>query len=177
MLDIRLIRERPNFVRERLATRSAELPQQVDEVLKVDLERRRLETRVQQLNGERNKLSKEIGMLRSKKESSAEQEAKVRTIGEEIALLNEAVSAADEVQKMSLLSIPNLPHGQAPVGADAGSNPEVRAWGEKPLFGFQPLDHVDLGSKLALFDLDAPPKSAVPGLSALPISELDYSAG
>lgn len=153
MLDIRLIRERPDFVRERLATRSAELPQQVDEVLKVDLERRRLETRVQQLNGERNKLSKEIGMLRSKKESSAEQEAKVRTIGEEIALLNEAVSAADEVQKMSLLSIPNLPHGQAPVGADAGSNPEVRAWGEKPLFGFQPLDHVDLGSKLALFDL------------------------
>ncbi len=153
MLDIRLFRERPDFVRDRLATRSAELPQQVDEVLKVDLERRRLETRVQQLNGERNRLSKEIGMLRSKKESSSDQEAKVRSFGEEIALLNEAVSSADEVQKMLLLSIPNLPHGQAPVGADAGSNPEVRAWGEKPLFSFQPLDHVDLGSKLALFDL------------------------
>ena len=61
MLDIRLIRERPDFVRERLATRNAELAQQVDEVLKVDSERRRLETQLQQLNAERNKLSKEIG--------------------------------------------------------------------------------------------------------------------
>ena len=78
MLDIRLIRERPDFVRERLATRSAELVQQIDDVLKIDAERRRLETEVQQLNAGRNKLSKEIGILRSKKESSAEQEAKVR---------------------------------------------------------------------------------------------------
>ena len=71
MLDIRLIRERPDFVRERLTTRSAELAQQVDEILEIDSERRRLETQLQQLNAERNKLSKEIGMLRSKKESSA----------------------------------------------------------------------------------------------------------
>jgi seryl-tRNA synthetase len=154
MLDIRLIRERPDFVRERLATRSAELGQQVDEVLKADSERRRLETQVQQLNAERNKLSKEIGMLRSKKESSAERESKVRAIGEEIARLNEAVASADEFQTKLLLGIPNLPHTNVPVGADAGANPEVRAWGEKPVFSYQPLDHVDLCTKLGLFDLE-----------------------
>jgi seryl-tRNA synthetase len=153
MLDIRLIRERPDFVRERLATRKAELAQQVDEVLKVDSERRRLETQVQQLNAERNKLSKEIGKLRSKKESSAEQESNVRGIGEEIAHLNEAVTAADEFQTKLLLGIPNLPDAKAPIGADASANPEVRVWGEKPAFRDPPLDHVDLGTKLGLFDL------------------------
>jgi seryl-tRNA synthetase len=153
MLDIRLIREKPDFVRERLATRSAELAQQVDEVLKVDSERRRLETQVQQLNAERNKLSKEIGKLRSKKESSSKEESKVRGIGDEIARLNEAVAAADELQTNLLLAIPNLPHPKAPIGADAGANPEVRVWGAKPVFSFQPLEHVDLGTKLGLFDL------------------------
>ena len=114
MLDIRLIRERPDFVRERLATRGAKLAQQVDEVLKVDSERRQLETQVQQLKAERNKLSKDIGVLRSNKESSAEQESKVRAIGEEITRLNEAVAAADELQTNLLLGIPNLPHTNAP---------------------------------------------------------------
>src|SRR6478752_126674 len=153
MLDIRLIREKPDFVRERLATRSPELAQQVDEVLKIDLERRRLETSLQQLNADRNRLSKEIGILRSKKESSAELESMVRGIGEEIARLNEEVAAADKFQTDLLLNIPNLPHENAPVGADADANPEVRRWGEKPTFDFQPLDHVDLGTKLGLFDL------------------------
>jgi seryl-tRNA synthetase len=153
MLDIRLIRERPDFVRERLATRGAELPQQIDEVLRVDSERRKLETQAQQLNAERNKLSKEIGMLRSRKESSTEQESKVRAIGEEIARLNEAAAATDASQTTLLLNLPNLPHPNAPIGADAGGNPEVRVWGEKPLFSYQPLDHVELGTKLGLFDL------------------------
>jgi len=153
MLDIRLIRERPDFVRERLATRKTELAQQVDEILKVDSERRRLETQVQQLNAERNKLSKEIGKLRSKKESSTEQESNVRGIGEEIAHLNEAVAAADEFQTKLLLGMPNLPNAKAPVGADESANPEVRVWGEKPVFSDPPLDHVDLGAKHSLFDL------------------------
>jgi seryl-tRNA synthetase len=153
MLDIRLIRERPDFVRERLATRNAELAQQVDDVLKVDAERRRLETQVQQLNADRNKLSKEIGILRSKKESSAAQESNVRGMGEEITRLNEAVAAADTFQTKLLLGLPNLPDPKAPIGADASANPEVRVWGEKPIFSDPPLDHVDLGTKLGLFDL------------------------
>jgi seryl-tRNA synthetase len=153
MLDIRLIRERPDFVRERLTTRSAELAQQVDEILRIDSERRRLETQLQQLSAERNKLSKEIGMLRSKKESSLERESKVRIVGEEIARLSEAVAAADEFERKLLLGIPNLPHLKAVIGSDAAANPELRIWGEKPVFSYQALDHVELGTKLGLFDL------------------------
>src|SRR5262249_38149772 len=96
MLDIRLIREKPDYVRERLATRDTDLIRQVDAVLEIDGERRRLETEMQRLSGERNRLSKEIGALRSKKESSSELENKVRTIGDDIAKLGGHVSAADE---------------------------------------------------------------------------------
>ncbi|MBV8417744.1 MAG: serine--tRNA ligase, partial [Verrucomicrobia bacterium] len=154
MLDIRLIRESPEFVRERLATRGTELAQLIDQVLEIDSERRRLETQLQQLSAERNKLSKQIGMLRSKNEPSAELEAKVRAMGEEIAGLTQAVAAADESQRNLLLGIPNLPHPNATIGADASANPEVRTWGEKPVFNYQPLDHVDLGARLGLFDLE-----------------------
>jgi seryl-tRNA synthetase len=152
MLDIRQIRDKPDFVRERLATRSAELSILVDEVLKVDAERRRLETELQRLSAERNQLSKIIGALRSKNEATAEQESKVRAIGEEIARLNESVAAVDEAQTKLMLVIPNLPHPGATIGASAEANPEVRVWGRKREFGFQPRDHVELGTRLGLFD-------------------------
>ena len=152
MLDIRLIREKPDFVRERLATRSPELSRLVDDVLKVDSERRRLETELQRLNAERNQLSKTIGLLRSKKESTADKEANVRGIGEEIVRLNDAVAALDQSQTKLMLGIPNLPHTGATIGANADANPEVRVWGQKPEFTFQPIDHVELGTRLGLFD-------------------------
>ncbi|HZC59118.1 MAG TPA: serine--tRNA ligase [Chthoniobacterales bacterium] len=152
MLEMRLLREKPDYVRERLTTRNPELSLLVDKVLKVDSERRRLETELQRLSAERNQLSKEVGILRSKKESSAEEESKVRAIAEEIARLNEAVAAVDESQRKVMLGIPNLPHPGAPIGANADSNPEVRVWGEKPGFNFQPIDHVELNTRLGLFD-------------------------
>jgi len=152
MLDIRLIREKPDFVSERLATRDPELAKLVDEVLSVDSARRRLQTELQRLNAERNQLSKSIGARRSKNESSAEEESKVRSIAEEIRRLNEALARADESQRDIMLGIPNLPHPGAPIGANADANSLVRIWGEKPSFNFQPVDHVDLGTRLGLFD-------------------------
>jgi seryl-tRNA synthetase len=154
MLDIRLLREKPDFVRERLATRSKDLPAQVDEVLAIDAKRRRAETELQRLNAERNRLSKEIGMLRSRKEPTADLEGHVRAIADEIAKQNEEVTAADEAQRNLLLNIPNLPHPQAPLGQTADDNPVVREWGEKPSFVFPPLSHVDLAATLKLIDFE-----------------------
>ena len=108
---------------------------------------------MQQLNGDRKRLSKEIGGKRSRGEAAEELEARVREIGEEIARLNEQTSAADEQQRDLLLSLPNLPHANAPIGKDATENPVLRSWGEKPELG-APLDHVALGTKLKLFDLE-----------------------
>ncbi|HYJ05852.1 MAG TPA: serine--tRNA ligase, partial [Chthoniobacterales bacterium] len=151
MLDIRLIREQPDFVKSRLATRGGDDAAKIDEVLRVDAERRKAETALQQLNGDRKRLSKEIGGKRSRGETAEELEARVREIGDEIARLNEQTSAADEQQKDLLLRLPNLPHANAPVGKDASENPVIRSWGEKPELD-APLDHVALGTKLKLFD-------------------------
>lgn len=78
----------------------------------------------------------------------------MREIGDQISLLNEQTSAADEEQKRLLLQIPNLPHANAPVGKDASENPVVRSWGEKPELSGTVLDHVALGTQLKLFDLE-----------------------
>ena len=154
MLDIRLIREQPDFVKARLATRGGGDAARIDELLRADAERRKAETALQQLNAERRRLSKEIGGRRSRGESSDELENQVRGIGEEIATLTEQTSVADDEQKSLLLVIPNLPHAAAPVGQDASDNPVVRSWGEKPSIADTVLDHVAIGERLKLFDLE-----------------------
>ena len=155
MLDIRLIREQPDLVKNRLGTRGVnEDVARIDEVLRVDAERRKAETALQQLNADRKRLSKEIGGKRSRGESSEELETRVREIGDQISLLNEQTFAADEQQKALLLGIPNLPHPDAPIGKDSSANPVVRNWGEKQALGSSVLDHVALGTQLKLFDLE-----------------------
>ncbi len=153
MLDIRLIRENPDFVKARLATRGGDAHLQVDAILAVDAERRRLETRLQQLQADRNRLSKEIGAKKKAGGDTAEIEAKVRGFGDEAAELNREAAAADEKQRDLLLGVPNLPHEGATVGEDASQNPVVRTWGEKPPIA-NPLDHIKLGERLGLFDLE-----------------------
>lgn len=154
MLDIRLIREKPDFVKQRLATRGGGEEAKIDSVLQVDIERRRTETELQQLQSERNRLSKEIGAKRSRKESSEELEARVRKIGQTIVDLDQRASEAERRQIDLLLEMPNLPHETVPIGADASANPVVRSWGEKPKLSAEVLDHVAIGSKLKLFDLE-----------------------
>jgi seryl-tRNA synthetase len=154
MLDIRLIREKPDYVRERLATRGGDAHLRVDEVLESDRAWRAAETRVQGLQADRKRLSKEIGMLRSKGQDTSAIEAQVRGIGQEIDALTAEASALEQRQRDLLLQIPNLPHDGAPIGKDASDNPEVRVWGAKPEHGFKPRTHIELGEALRLFDFE-----------------------
>ena len=153
MLDIRIVREQPDFVKSRLALRCGGDEEKIDELLRVDAERRKAETALQGLNAERKKLSKEIGGMRSRGQDSLQLENRVRKIGEEIARLNEDVNLVDGQQKEMLLEIPNLPHLKVPIGKDASANPVVRSWGAKPNLD-SPLDHVTIGTNLKLFDLE-----------------------
>ncbi len=153
MIDIRLIREKPDFVRERLATRGGGDEEKIDEVLRVDAERRKTETELQRSQSERNRLSKEIGAKRSRDEPSEELEAQVRKIGEQIGDLTQRASSFDEAQRNLLMEIPNVPHESVPIGKDPSANRVVRTWGEKPQLT-KPADHVALGTRLNLFDLD-----------------------
>jgi seryl-tRNA synthetase len=153
VVDIRLIREKRDFVRERLATRGGGDESHIDDLLRIDAERRKAETALQALNAERKKLSKEIGGKRGRGEDSTQLENRVRQIGDDIALLNEQTSAADFKQRDLLLQIPNLPHASTPIGRDPSANPVVREWGKKPELS-NPLDHVALGAKHKLIDLE-----------------------
>ena len=153
MLDIRLIREKADFVRERVATRGGDDAAKIDEVLKVDTERRKTETELQQLQADRNRLSKEIGGKKSRKEATDDLEKQVRKIGEDIARLEQTATESDEHQRSLLLNIPNIPHASVPAGKDASANKLVRDWGKKPQIG-KALDHVALGEKLKILDLE-----------------------
>jgi len=153
MLDIHLIREKPDFVREQLATRGGGDERKINEVIRVDGERRKRETALQHLNAERRRLSKEIGAKRGVSGATADLEARVREIGDEIVDLNKRTSAAEEEQRNLLLEIANLPHGSVPIGKDPSANRVVRSWGEKPRLT-DPADHIALGAKLKLFDLE-----------------------
>ncbi len=160
MLDIRLIREKPDYVKERLAARDPALASTVDEILECDRKRRTAETRFQQLQGDRKRISKEIGMKRGKGEDTAAIEAEVRAMGDEIAQLEDEAKQLDAGQRTLLLNVPNLPHDACPHGTTAEENPVVRSWGEKPAFTFAPKSHIELGEAHGLFSFERAAKIA-----------------
>ena len=162
MLDIRLIREKPDFVRARLATRGGGDEAKIDEILRVDAERRGIETELQRSQSERNRLSKEIGGKRSSGEGTAELEQRVREIGDQIADLNARAAAAETALNNLILQIANLPHESVPVGKDPSANRVIRTWGEKPPLT-KPADHVALGTRLNLFNQEVATKLAGSG--------------
>lgn len=154
MLDIKLIRERPDFVRQRLATRGAGDEAGVDEVLRLDEHRRKLLSEVETLKAQKNRVSKEIGALMGQKKT-AEAEAKkteTRELGDRIAQLDKEAAEADAARDKVMLRLPNLPHESVPVGKSSEDNPVVRTYGEKPAFSFKPKPHVELCEALKLVD-------------------------
>ncbi|RYD32249.1 MAG: serine--tRNA ligase [Verrucomicrobiaceae bacterium] len=155
MLDIRIIREQADRVKARLRLRGGDGWQSIDEVLSLDESRRKAETEKQSLQSERNRVSKEIGITKKQGGDTAETEARMRAIGDRITQLDRETGELDARQEALLLGIPNLPHEDCPEGQSAEDNPEVRVWGAKPDFKFEPKDHVTLGKNLGLFDFES----------------------
>lgn len=154
MLDIKLLREKPDFVRERLATRHGGDEAKVAEVLALDDQRRSALAEVEQLKARRNATSKEIGALMGRKQL-VEAEAKkgeVREISDRIATLDRTVAAAESQRDEILIRLPNLPHASVAVGRDAADNPEIRVHGAKAQFAFTPANHIQLCERLQLVD-------------------------
>ena len=153
MIDIRAIRDDPDAIKQRLATRHDGSADMIDEVLTCDETRRKAETEKQQLQSERKRKSKGIGELRSKGEDSSEIEAEVRKLGERIKELDRESSTAEARQTDLLLNIPNLPHDSCPAGETEDDNPELRTWGEKPVIA-DPKDHVALAELHGLISFE-----------------------
>jgi len=154
VLDIRQFRESPEHVRERLSTRGIEFPEKVDDILRLDTERREAITAVEELKAKRNSASKEIGLLMSQKklEEAESKKVEVREIGEQISKLDIKVDQTDEELKNILLRLPNLPNPNVPIGSSEDDNKEISKWGEKPSFDFKPKPHTEICETLGLVD-------------------------
>jgi seryl-tRNA synthetase len=154
VLDIKLIRENPDFVRQRLATRGTGDEARIDELLRLDGQRRKFLAEVEALKSQRNRISKEIGALMGRKKT-AEAEAKkaeTRELGDRIAALDRQAAAAEAARDALMLQLPNLPHASVKAGKSAEDNPVVRVHGEKPDFSYKPKSHIELCESLKLAD-------------------------
>ena len=154
MIDIQLLRKDINAVAERLAQRKFRLD--VDAFNALESERKAIQTRTEELQAQRNSLSKQIGILKGKGEDASAVMAQVGGIGDELKASAERLEALQERISAFVLLIPNIPHESVPVGHDETGNVELRKVGTPRQFDFEVKDHVDLGEPLGLdFDTGA----------------------
>ncbi len=157
MLDITLLRKDLASVVAGLDKRKS--PQPFIDVARfsaLESERRTIQVRTEELQALRNSLSKQIGQLKAKREDTAAVMAEVGGIGEQLKASAERLELIQTELSFMLMSVPNLPRADVPVGADETANVEVRRWGAPRTFDFPIRDHVDLGAPLGLdFDTGA----------------------
>lgn len=158
MHDIKWIRENPDAFDEGLKRRG--MPPQAAQLIALDKRRREQLTRAQEIQAERNKLSKEIGAAKSRGEDASDIMARVSESKTLEAEAEEAAREIDEELTHALEVIPNLPLDDVPVGEDENDNLEIRTWGTPPSFDFEPKQHFDLGEALGLMDFETAAKLA-----------------
>ena len=155
MIDIQLLRKDIDNVAARLAARKFQLD--VSAFNALEAERKSIQTRTEELQGKRNSLSKQIGMLKGKGEDTTSVMAEVAGLGDELKANEVALGEVQRKMADFMAAIPNLPHESVPVGQDETGNVEVRKFGTPPSFDFEVKDHVDIGEKLGL-DFDTATK-------------------
>ena len=157
MLDILLLRKDLDTAIARLETRKK--PQaflNVEAFQALESERKTLQTRTEELQAQRNQLSKQIGMLMGKGDKEGAEAAKAQVAASKVEL-EQSAARLEQIQaelQAILVAVPNLPHESVPVGSDESGNVEVRRWGTPASFAFEVKDHVDVGTPLGLdFDM------------------------
>src|SRR5574343_942998 len=151
MLDIALLRKDLDSVLARLAKRKNPQPFLDEAAFRaLEAERKTIQTRTEELQSQRNSLSKQIGMLKGKGEDASAVMAQVGGIGDELKASAERLDVIQTEMAAMLLAVPNLPHDSVPVGSDESGNVEVRRWGTPGTYGFDVKDHVDVGAPLGL---------------------------
>lgn len=154
MIDIKLIREKPDFVKDRLKTRDESYVKMIDRLLEVDEERRKIIKEIESLRAERNEKSKLFPILKKEGKDTTEIQKRVKEITEIIKSLEDRLLQIEEEFNNILYYIPNLPALDVPFGKDESDNVEVRRWGEPRKFNFEPLSHYEIGEKLGILDFE-----------------------
>ena len=152
MLDIKRIRENFEEVAEGLIRRGADVAL-AERARDLDLQRRSLVTKTDELKTLRNTRSKEIGALKKSGQDTTAVQADVRAIGDQITEFDNQLREVEETLETAMLSIPNVPCKTIPTGPDASANRVAKVEGVASTYDFKPLDHIALGEKLGLFDL------------------------
>jgi seryl-tRNA synthetase len=155
MIDIKLIRENPELVKQGIKNKNDK--SDIDEILSVDLLRREKLQIVEELKAKRNDASQQIGILKKEGKNTDSIMAEMKVLSENIKDLDEEVKAISDRFQNLLKWIPNIPHHSTPLGKSADENVEVRKW-LPDQFQFQPdfeiLDHIQLGKKLGILDFE-----------------------
>jgi seryl-tRNA synthetase len=154
MHDLKFIRSNPDAFDAALARRN--LPPQAKDILKLDEEKRAIQTHIQNWQSEKNRIAREIGMAKGRGDEEAAQELlrKADIAGSSAEGQEHHLAKVDEHLNKILDTIPNLPAEDVPNGADEKGNKEIRNWGQKPQFNFKPKEHFDIGEKLGLMSFE-----------------------
>ena len=153
MLDIRLIRSEPEFVKDKVAKRGDD-PKVIDEILELDKKRRELIAQTEELKSRRNKVSGEIAQKKRNKENADDVILEMRQVGDQIKEIDQNLNQLNEDVTYRLVRIPNLISDETPVGKDEDDNVEVRKWGTPRLFDFESKAHWDLVESLKMADFE-----------------------
>ncbi len=162
MLDIKKIRENPEEIKAAMKKRCLDLDSVVDDILKIDIERRKLSTQTDQMKSEQNSVSKKIPLLKKSGEDIAPILAKMKELSTEITESAAKVSELEEQQRSLLLSLANIPDEDLAAGGKE-NNVALRYFKEVPKFDFTPKNHVELCESLGLIDYERGAKLAGAG--------------
>lgn len=152
MLDIKVIRENPEKVKEAMKTRNKNMDMLVDEVLQIDVERRKLMTKTDALKQEQNEASKKIPQIKKEGGDISKIMKRMNEIKESVKKNDSVLSELEEKQKKIMYEFPNIPSSTTPIGKDDSENVEIRKWGEPRNFDFEAKAHWDIGADLGILD-------------------------
>lgn len=152
MLDIKVIRQNPDLVKQAMRNRNKQLDDIVDQILAIDAERRELLARVESLKAQQNKASKQIPVLKKEGGDVTALMAEMKEIADQVKGLDAQVSELDDKQLQLTYNLPNIPNESVPVGKDDSDNVEMRRWGEPRKFEYEPKGHWDIGADLGILD-------------------------
>lgn len=161
MLDIQLIRENPEIVRNNLVKRGDhEKLEMLEDLIACDKKWRQFLTRLNELRHQRKVATTEIAELKKKGKDASQKILKAKKLDVEITRLGKKVSEHEQKTRFILMRLPNILHESVPVGRDENDNVPVKTWGETPKFGFPVKDHIELGLSLGIIDIERAGKVA-----------------
>lgn len=158
MLDPKILREKPDLIRRMLRDRNVDFD--LDSMISLDLRRRDLMAKTDELRKKKNTVAVEIASKKKTGQDATDAISQMQSVSQELQLLEAEQLKVDADYSRLALTIPNLVHDSVPIGPDESANREVRKWGSVPSFDFKVKDHIDISSELGLVDLERAAKTA-----------------